>query len=101
MDHIRNILPQANATRGDGVEFTAAAVIAALNDVLQRQGFLPEQAQAVSVQHRRARIRVSHGAIAGRLRQREEHIIDDANSLLRQRFPARGTSIDGLTTRLG
>jgi len=101
VDHIRNILPQANASRGEGVEFSAAAVIAALNDVLRRRGFPAEQAQAISVQHRQARIRVSHGATAGRLQQNADHIVDDVNTLLQQRFPTQPAALMGFTTRLG
>lgn len=101
MDHIRNILPQANASRGEGVEFSAASVLAALNDVLRRHGFPTEQAQAVSLSHRRARIKVSHGAIAGRLQQNAEHIIEDANTLIRQRFPTQVMALEEFTTRVG
>lgn len=99
MDHIRNILPQANASRGEGVEFSAAAVVSAVNDVLRRQGFSETQAQATSVQHGRARIRVSHGAVAGMLRQREEGITEDVNTLLRQRFPRQADALVSFTTR--
>lgn len=101
MDHIRFILPQANASRGEGVEFSAAAVVAAINDVLRRQGFPLEQAEAISFHHRQARIKVSHGAIAGRIQQQSDHIIDDVNSLLRQRFPTQVNVLDALTTRFG
>lgn len=101
MDHIRFLLPQANASRGEGVEFTAAAVIAALNQVLRQQGYSEEQARATSIIHRRAKVVVGHGAIAGRLLQNAEHIIEDANTLLRQRFPNQPAAIESFFTKQG
>lgn len=101
MEHIGTIIPHANASREEGAEFSAAAVIAALNDVLARHGFPADQATAVSVHHRQARVRVSHGAVAGRIFQQTEHIIDDANTLLRQRWPEQRAALEGLTTKLG
>lgn len=101
MDHIRFLLPQANASRGEGVEFTAAAAVAALNQILRQRGFTEAQANATSITHRRAKITVSHGAIGGRLRQQAENIIEDANSLLQKRFPGRPAAIEEFFTKLG
>lgn len=101
MEHIRALLPQASASRGEGAEFTAAAVVASLNDVLRRYGYTEQQARAVSVVHRRAKIIVQHGAIGGRLRQSADHVIDDANALLRQRFPGKPAALEDFYTKLG
>lgn len=99
MDHIRHLLPRANASRGEGAEFTAAAVVAAINDVLRRYGFTTTQARATSVTHRRAKIVVNHGAIGGRLRQRAENVLEDANTLLRQRFPGQPPALEDFYTK--
>ncbi len=99
MEHIGRLLPQANASRGEAVEFTAAAAVGALNDALRRYGFTETQAHAVSITHRRAKIVVSHGAIGGRLRQQAEPLIEDANTLLRHRFPGQPAAIEDFYTK--
>lgn len=101
MEHIGSLFSRANASRGEGEVFSAAAALAAVNQVLLRYGYSSNQARAVSLTHRRIKILIAHGAIGGRLRQVSDHLIDDANTLLRQRFPRQAAPLDSFYTTPG
>lgn len=79
--------------------FDAAFVVATVNRSLQSLLRLPEtDAQAASVQHGVASIKVSHGAIGGLIQQRADELCQDINKEL-QRSGVRVEPITKFITR--
>lgn len=81
MDKIGKLIHRRGTT--DQTELAASLVLEAVNQALQQvTGFAPADAHAIFYQHQGAMIAVSHGGVAGLLRQSEKEIISRANDKL-------------------